>query len=87
MDFRRGICQNISMRLLFILGCFGFLAACSGDPKALGITGPGLQTTPRPSPAFGEDTGANPGAPISGTYFGPSNNGPVTGASGFWGYN
>jgi hypothetical protein len=35
---------------------------------------------------MGMDGTASPGAPATGTYYGPSN-GPVTGQSGFWGYN
>ena len=62
------------------------LAGCSGDPAAYGITGPG---GPRPAAAATgptPDDSPTPGAPSSGTFFGPSNR-PMTGNSGFWGYN
>ena len=74
------------MRLLFALGFLTFLAACSGDPRSLGITGPGGQPEP-PPPAEGvPDTNTAPGVTITGPTYGPSQ-GPSSGDSGFWGYN
>jgi hypothetical protein len=75
-----------AMRALFgLIGLFA-LAACSGDPRSLGITGPGTPTAPADSAPAGLDSTPAPGAPTSGTYYGPTNR-PVTGGSGFWGYN
>jgi hypothetical protein len=34
------------MRAILALGLLIVLAACSGDPKSFGITGPGNQPTP-----------------------------------------
>ena len=72
------------MRALLGFCLLACLAACSGDPKSFGITGPGLQPVPQPE----VDTGNNvtPGVPQSGTFYGPTN-GAVTGQSGYWGYN
>jgi hypothetical protein len=35
--------ENYCMRAIFALGLLIILAACSGDPKSYGITGPGAQ--------------------------------------------
>lgn len=76
-----------AMRVLVILALLIPVAACSSDPQSYGITGPGSQTSPTPAHApAGDDTGAMPGVPTSGSYYGPSTR-PVTGGSGFWGYN
>jgi hypothetical protein len=75
------------MRTVLALGCLMFLAACSGDPRSYGITGPG--STPEPavaSPDTIPDTAPTPGVTTTGPTYGPSN-GPSTGNSGFWGYN
>jgi hypothetical protein len=74
------------MRSLVVLGLFLVLAACSGDPRSFGITGPGPQAAPAVAAPTDSDTNAAPGVPTSGSYYGPTN-GPVTGSSGFWGYN
>ncbi len=75
------------MRALWVVGSFLALTACSGDPRSYGITGPGSQPPPAAMPGpTGDDTSAIPGVPTSGSYYGPSN-GPMTGGSGFWGYN
>jgi hypothetical protein len=34
------------MRAILVLGLLIVLAACSGDPKSFGITGPGTQPVP-----------------------------------------
>ena len=66
---------------LLLLLC---LAACSGDPRAYGITGPGVP----PSPPVQPDDSAlgQPGIPDSSTVYGPSVT-PSTGPNKFWGYN
>ena len=74
--------------ILYILPMIA-LAACSADPRSLGITGPGVNPPPPPQNAspFDRDTGASPGVPSAGSFYGPTNNGGMTGQSGFWGYN
>jgi hypothetical protein len=37
---------NFCMRAILALGLLIALAACSGDPKSFGITGPGTQPVP-----------------------------------------
>jgi hypothetical protein len=75
------------MRSLLVFGLLFALAACSGDPRSFGITGPGPpQAVAQPDPAQTGGTSSAPGVPTSGTYYGPTN-APVTGSSGFWGYN
>jgi len=71
-----------SVLLIALIG----LSACSADPKALGITGPGPQAAPvAPNP--NEDNEApTPGVSTSGSYYGPSI-GPIKSNSGFYGYN
>jgi hypothetical protein len=73
------------MRWVFGVGFLFLLTACSGDPGSYGITGPGVSPAAVTAPAGIEAT-PTPGAPTSGTSFGPSS-GATTGASGFWGYN
>ncbi len=72
-----------AISLLAVLAC-GILTACSGDPRSLGITGPGVQAVPPPEADPGNATPA--GVTQSGTTYGPSY-GPVRGPTGFWGYN
>jgi hypothetical protein len=67
-----------TMLLLLLLS----LAACSGDPRAYGITG---ARPAKPPPAPGEESSIG-GAPDTGTVYGPTN-GPTTGGGQFWGYN
>jgi hypothetical protein len=89
MDIPARIGQRaVMLRILMLLTLAG-LTACSGDPRSLGITGPGVNPPPAQQNAspFAEDTGAAPGLPTSGSFYGPTNNGPVTPSSGFWGYN
>ena len=74
------------MRTIFALGLLFALAACSGDPRAYGITGPGIQPAPAAPPVDTPDTATAPGMSTSGTSYGP-NIKPTIGASGFWGYN
>lgn len=73
------------MRLVAGLGFLLLLAACSGDPRSWGITGPAAQPAPVAASAGAEAT-PTPGVSTSGTSFGPSS-GATTGESGFWGYN
>ena len=61
------------------------LSACAGDPRSYGITGPGAGPAPAAAP-MGMDPDQVPGVPPYGTFYGPTN-APVTGSSGFWGYN
>jgi hypothetical protein len=42
----RGNGANFCMRAILALGLLIALAACSGDPKSFGITGPGPQPVP-----------------------------------------
>jgi hypothetical protein len=87
MDSHRAFGHTRLMRVALAFGLVLVLAACSGDPRSFGITGPGVQTVTQPDAApTGADTSPTPGAPTSGSYYGPSN-GPITGGSGFWGYN
>jgi hypothetical protein len=68
------------------------LTACSATPQALGITGPGTAAPPTPTTNLNSPTAnlespdAIPGVPAPSATYGP-NNTPVTGGSGFWGYN
>lgn len=75
------------MRPLLLALSLLALAGCVSDPAKLGITGPG-QLTPTPR-LNATDQGAEtmPGVATMGTFYGPTNGGPQTGASGFWGYN
>jgi hypothetical protein len=85
MDRGSVVGQSAGMRWVIGLGLLFVLAACSGDPRSYGITGPGAQPAPVAAPAGAEDT-PSPGVTTTGTSFGPST-GATTGASGFWGYN
>jgi hypothetical protein len=73
-----------SMALLLPL----LLAACSGSPQALGITGP--RGAAPAAPAFanpsGDNTNGTLGTPTTGTFYGPDN-GPTSSGSGYYGYN
>jgi hypothetical protein len=60
------------------------LAACSGDPRSYGITGPGSPAQPPEQPD--DATVGQPGLPNSGTLYGPSVV-PNTGTGRYWGYN
>ena len=73
------------MRALLVLTAVTCLAACAGDPRSYGITGPGTGPAPAAQP-MGMDADQVPGVPTYGTFYGPTNT-PMTGASGFWGYN
>jgi hypothetical protein len=71
-----------AMRFI-MLSLLVFLAACSADPAALGITG-GAMPVPPADP--GETQTGIHGAPETGTQYAPSM--PAnTGAGKFWGYN
>ena len=59
------------------------LAACGGNPVALGVTGAPI---PTPPPDPGETQTGITGAPQTGTQYAP-NLPPNTGAGKFWGYN
>jgi hypothetical protein len=63
--------------LLVLLG----LAACSGNPRDYGITGPGSTPSLQPDTTLGM-----PGVPDASTVYGPSLE-PTTGSGRFWGYN
>jgi hypothetical protein len=60
------------------------LAACSGNPAAYGITGPGRAPSPPEQPD--DASVGQPGLPDASAVYGPSL-APSTGPSGFWGYN
>jgi hypothetical protein len=74
------------MRSVLAFGLLIFLAACSGDPRSYGITGPGAQPAPAAPSTPSPDTAPVPGVTTSGTPYGPTPM-PSTGGSGFWGYN
>jgi hypothetical protein len=78
--------QTLLMRALIALGLLTVLAACSGDPRDYGITGPGPPPAKVVHHEDEPDTSPTPGVTTTGTSYGPST-GPVTGTSGFWGYN
>jgi hypothetical protein len=87
MDSHRRFDHTPRMRIVLILGLALVLAACSGDPRSYGITGPGPQLAPAPvAEPTGQDINTVPGVPTSGSYYGPST-GPTSGSTGFWGYN
>ncbi len=74
--------MRTSVLLIVLIG----LAACSGDPKAMGITGPGPQAAPV-APSLDEDGGNPiPGVSTTGSQYAPSI-GPIKGNTGFYGYN
>jgi hypothetical protein len=71
------------MRFVVILAVL-CLAACSGNPRDYGITGPGQGPAP---PVHPDDSSVGqPGIPDSGTVYGPSVV-PNTGSNRYWGYN
>jgi hypothetical protein len=74
------------MRLVFALSSLIVLAACSGDPKSWGLTGPGPQQAPPEAPVAAPDTSPTPGVTTTGPTYGPTF-GPTGGNNGFWGYN
>ncbi|HEY3845650.1 MAG TPA: hypothetical protein VGL95_00890 [Acetobacteraceae bacterium] len=75
------------MRIVALAILFPLLAACSGGPQALGITGPqGSVPTPVAEPAPPVDPLENPATLSSGTRYGPTY-APSTGGGNFWGYN
>lgn len=78
--------QCRAMRTILTLGLLIALAACSGDPRSYGITGPGTHSAPATPANETPDSAPVAGVSTSGTSYGPSNR-PTTGASGFWGYN
>jgi hypothetical protein len=86
MDRSRVIAHNAAMRVVLVLGFLSLLAACSGDPKSYGITGPGPQAAPVAPAVDQEQSNPVPGVSTSGSYYGPSN-GPIKSNSGFFGYN
>jgi hypothetical protein len=74
------------MRPFLIACCLLGLAGCGKDPSAFGITGPGQLSVPAKTAPL--DSGdPMPGVTTTGTFYGPTNAGPQTGNSGFWGYN
>ena len=75
------------MRPLLIACCCLCLAGCVGDPSKLGITGPGQIVPPATPSPLDQGQDAMPGVSTMGTFYGPSNGGPQTGSSGYWGYN
>ena len=78
------------MRMLLVFCLSGLLAACSGDPRSYGITGPGTQPIAGPppvgTPLDAPESAPAPGVTTSGPFYGPTN-GPSNGGSAFWGYN
>jgi len=82
MDTAKAGRQYVPMRLALVLLPL-CLAACSGDPSAYGITGPGAP--PKPPAQPDDATLTQPGLPSSGSAYGPSVN-PSTGYGRFWGY-
>jgi hypothetical protein len=78
--------QSAAMCKVLALGFLTFLAACSGDPRSFGITGPGAEPPPVAPPIASPDTAAAPGVSTTGPTYGPST-APSSGNSGFWGYN
>ncbi|MBS0641156.1 MAG: hypothetical protein U1E70_21285 [Acetobacteraceae bacterium] len=75
------------MRPLLIILSLCSLAGCATDPAKLGITGPGQAAPVRRANATDQGSEMMPGVATMGTFYGPTNGGPQTGASGFWGYN
>jgi hypothetical protein len=86
-------CKGKLFRLIAVIAPM-LLAACSGGPQALGITGPGQSPMPvavqnnaaSPVPNPVPDASPRAGAPTTGTFYGP-NNGPTSGNGNFYGYN
>lgn len=86
MDRSGRIGAQLHMRAILAFGLLIALTACSGDPRSYGITGPGPRAVPAPPQGVLPDAPPPPGVPTSGTYYGPTN-APLTGDTGFWGYN
>ena len=82
MDRRAGARHHRPMRHI-LLTLPLLLVACGGDPASYGITG---TAPPLPPPDAGEISNGIPGAPVTGTSYGPTI-GPSTGTGRFWGYN
>jgi hypothetical protein len=74
--------QYPAMRHGLILLLIG-LAACSGDPRDYGITGP---AAPPPMPVENPADLGGSGLPDATTTYGPSS-APSTGRGRFWNYN
>jgi hypothetical protein len=75
------------MRSVLALGFLTLLTACSGDPRSYGITGPNTEAPPAaPAEVAAPDSVAVPGVTTTGPMYGPTQ-GPLTGNSGYWGYN
>jgi len=75
------------MRAVFAFSVMMLLAACSGDPRTYGITGPGQQSlAPVAAPVDPDASTPTPGVPTAGSYYG-SSIGPIRSNSGFFGYN
>jgi hypothetical protein len=70
-------------RLVFLLGLL-LLAACTGSPADMGITGPGVQ--PLPAPVDDDNLNQPPGIRDPGTGYGPSVNPGITDGR-FFNYN
>jgi hypothetical protein len=81
------IVQYAAMRAVLAFGIVMLVAACSGDPKSYGITGPGQNPiTPVAPMADPNASSPAPGVPTSNSYYG-SSIGPIPSSSGFFGYN
>lgn len=74
------------MRIISVIALNLLLAACSGGPQSLGITGPGKPTPITPPTEDPTNAMGTPAVQTGGTSYG-GNAGPTTGGSGFWGYN
>ena len=82
--------QSATMRAIAIAVLLLPLAACSGGPQALGITGPHGASAATPASAGATrapvDPLDNPNLLQSGGRYGPDY-APTTGSGRFWGYN
>jgi hypothetical protein len=75
------MCRRASILLLLVA-----LTACAGDPRALGITGPGHQPAQAETPSGlypGDSTGDES---LTGERYAPSMI-PTTSGGRYWGYN
>ena len=72
VDNRRGPAQSAGMCKVLALGLLSFLAACSGDPRSFGITGPGAGPPPVAPPVASPDTAPAPAVSMTGPTYGPS---------------
>jgi hypothetical protein len=76
------------MRAVLAFSTVILLAACSGDPRSYGITGPGQQSlAPVTVPVDPDASTSTPGVPTSSSYYYGSSIGPIQSNSGFFGYN